>query len=105
MKRFTSFLFSVSFLLASCGPVEYAVTPYTQPVTQIPFYGTETPVTFIVPITETPVILSPVTATPIVLDPSTITETVAVPTVPTVPALRWWDVYFTDQIGRASVGK
>jgi phosphatidylserine/phosphatidylglycerophosphate/cardiolipin synthase-like enzyme len=98
MKRFIGFLFAASFLLASCGPVDYAVTPYTQPVTQIPFYGTETPVTFIVPITETPVILSPLTSTPIVLDPSTITETVAVPTVPTVPTLRWWDVYFTDPL-------
>jgi phosphatidylserine/phosphatidylglycerophosphate/cardiolipin synthase-like enzyme len=98
MKGFIGFLFAASFLLASCGPVDYAVTPYTQPVTQIPFYGTETPVTFIVPITETPVILSPLTSTPIVLDPSTITETVAVPTVPTVPTSRWWDVYFTDPL-------
>jgi phosphatidylserine/phosphatidylglycerophosphate/cardiolipin synthase-like enzyme len=98
MKRFTGYLFAASLLLASCGPVEYAVTPYTQPVTQIPFYGTESPVTFIVPITETPVVISPLTPTPIVLDPSTITETVAVPTIPTVPNTRWWDVYFTDPL-------
>jgi phosphatidylserine/phosphatidylglycerophosphate/cardiolipin synthase-like enzyme len=98
MKGFTGFLLLASFLLASCGPVDYAVTPYTQPVTQIPFYGTETPVTFIVPITETPVILSPPTPTPVVLDPSTITETAVVPTIPSVPTTRWWEVYFTDPL-------
>ncbi len=100
MKRFPGFLFAASLLLASCGPVEYALTPYTQPVTQIPFYGTEIPVTFIVPITETPVILSPLTPTPVVLDPSTITQTVVVPTIPMVPTTttRWWDVYFTDPL-------
>jgi phosphatidylserine/phosphatidylglycerophosphate/cardiolipin synthase-like enzyme len=98
MKGFTGFLLLASFLLASCGPVDYAVTPYTQPMTQIPFYGTETPVTFIVPITETPVILSPPTPTPVVLDPSTITETAVVPTIPSVPTTRWWEVYFTDPL-------
>jgi hypothetical protein len=98
MKRFSGLLCAASLLFASCGPVEYAVTPYTQPVTQIPFYGTETPVTFIVPITETPVIVSPLTPTPVVLDPSTITQTVVVPTIPTVPTTRWWEVYFTDPL-------
>jgi phosphatidylserine/phosphatidylglycerophosphate/cardiolipin synthase-like enzyme len=93
MKRFPGFLFVVSFLVASCEPMT-GITPYPQSVTQIPFYGTDTPIPFIVPITETPVILSPVTDTPTVLDPAVLTITVPAPP-PVLPA-KWWDVYFTD---------
>jgi phosphatidylserine/phosphatidylglycerophosphate/cardiolipin synthase-like enzyme len=95
MKRFPGFLFVVSFLIASCQPAD-GITPYPQSVTQIPFYGTDTPIPFIVPITETPVILQPVTDTPTVLDPSVVTVTV--PAASTVPSAKWWDVYFTDPL-------
>ncbi len=95
MRRFIGFLFIVSFLLASCEPVDNIATPYSQPVTQIPFYITETLPPFIVPITETPIIIQPITDTPIVLDPAIVTETLPVPTLAPV---KWWDVYFTDPL-------
>jgi phosphatidylserine/phosphatidylglycerophosphate/cardiolipin synthase-like enzyme len=94
MKSFIKFLFALSFLVAACGPVSDIATPYSQSVTQIPFYGTDTPIPFIVPITETPVVIQPETSTPTVLDPSVVTETLPVPTTPA----KWWDVYFTDPL-------
>jgi phosphatidylserine/phosphatidylglycerophosphate/cardiolipin synthase-like enzyme len=96
MRRFPAFLFVISFLVPSCGPVGDIVTPYPQAVTQIPFYGTDTPIPFIVPITETPLIVQPATGTPTVLDPSIVTVTA--PSVPTVSAAKWWEVYFTDPL-------
>lgn len=96
MKRFFVFLFIVTFWVVSCGPVNDIITPYPQAVTQIPFYGTDTPIPFIIPITETPVILPPVTDTPVVLDPSIVTVTMPPPTVE--PITKWWDVYFTDPL-------
>lgn len=103
MKRFHGLLFAFSILLTACGPVDYAATPYSQPVTQISFYGSETPPPFIIPITETPIILPPVTDTPTILDPLIITET-PVPIPPTIPSSRWWEVYFTDPINMGNPG-
>ncbi|MBL8079021.1 MAG: hypothetical protein JNM55_13740 [Anaerolineales bacterium] len=93
MRRFAGVLFTASFFLASCEPVDYVATPYSQPVTQIPFYITDTPAPFIIPITETQIIIQPVTETPVVLDPSVITNTPEV-----VQPAKWWDVYFTDPL-------
>jgi phosphatidylserine/phosphatidylglycerophosphate/cardiolipin synthase-like enzyme len=93
MRRFISFLFAASFLLAACEPVDYIATPYSQSVTQIPFYITDTPAPFIIPITETPIIIQPVTETPLVLDPSVVTNTPE-----SAAPSKWWDVYFTDPL-------
>ncbi|MBI3162810.1 MAG: hypothetical protein HYZ23_09880 [Chloroflexi bacterium] len=60
-------------------------------VTQIPFYASETPVPFIIPVTDTPIPLESETPTPEFIVP--VTET------PTLPATsKWWDVYFTDPL-------
>lgn len=96
MKHFFGFLLIASFLVVSCGPVGDIITPYPQAVTQIPFYGTDTAIPFIIPVTETPVIIQPATGTPIVLDPSIVTITMQPSTVE--PVTKWWDVYFTDPL-------
>jgi phosphatidylserine/phosphatidylglycerophosphate/cardiolipin synthase-like enzyme len=79
------------FILAACAPVDYSPTNYPLPVTQIPFYVSETPLPFIIPVTDTPVILPPATETPAFIVP--VTET----PVP-VPSTKWWEVYFTDPL-------
>ncbi|MBL8062976.1 MAG: hypothetical protein JNK32_08165 [Anaerolineales bacterium] len=88
MKNFLLFL-PVCLFLAACEPIYIETSP--APMTQIPFYETETP-PFIVPITETPQIIVPVTETPAIVQQS-ITET-ATP----VSAAEWWEVYFTDPL-------
>jgi phosphatidylserine/phosphatidylglycerophosphate/cardiolipin synthase-like enzyme len=77
--------------VVSCAPVDVE-TPYL-PVTQIPFFASDTPEPFIIPVTETPQIIVPVTETLIGEQPVFVTET---PTL--VPAAQWWDVYFTDPL-------
>ncbi len=89
MKKLISPLILLSFFFASCEPVD---SP--QIVTQIPFYASETPAPFIVPVTDTPIILPPVTDTPLVFEPLPITETPAV----IAPTTKWWEVYFTDPL-------
>lgn len=84
----------VSIFLSACVPMDATYMP----VTQIPFFASETPPPFIVPVTDTPVFIQPVTDTPLVLP--LITETSIPATEPpiVVPADRWWDVYFTDPL-------
>ncbi|MCC7118562.1 MAG: hypothetical protein IT310_08570 [Anaerolineales bacterium] len=96
MKRlFRVAVVAIALALASCGPTDQFITPYAQPVTQIPFYVTETPPPFIIPITETPTSVPPITDTPLVVTPTSVS--VEIP--PTVPApAKWWDVYFTDPL-------
>lgn len=89
MKKFLPVTLLFLFFIISCGPADM-VTPYT-PVTQIPFYESETPPPIIVPVTETPPIILPVTATLPVEVPFTETP------VP-LPAAKWWEVYFTDPL-------
>jgi phosphatidylserine/phosphatidylglycerophosphate/cardiolipin synthase-like enzyme len=79
------------FILAACAPVDDSPTNYPVPVTQISFYASETPAPFIVPVTDTPIILPPATETPAFIVP--ITET----PIP-APAAKWWEVYFTDPL-------
>ena len=86
MKKLFLPLILVSFSLASCEPVDVP-----QSVTQIPFYASETPVPFIVPVTDTPIILAPATETPPFIIPVTETPTAA-------PTTKWWEVYFTDPL-------
>ncbi|MDO9300888.1 MAG: phospholipase D-like domain-containing protein [Anaerolineales bacterium] len=88
--RILSALLLILFL-AACAPVDDSPTNYRLPVTQIPFYASETPAPFIVPVTDTPIILpmEPATETPAFIVP--VTET----PIP-VPAEKWWEVYFTD---------
>ena len=79
------------FVLVACAPVDYSPTNYPLPATQIPFYASETPAPFIVPITDTPIILPPPTETPSFIVP--VTE-IPIP----APAAKWWEVYFTDPL-------
>lgn len=88
--------FVVVFLvfLQSCDAQSYAPTNVPLPVTQIPFYASETPAPFIVPVTDTPIILPPVTDTPVFIEPLPATKTPVV----IVPTAKWWEVYFTDPL-------
>lgn len=77
MKK-TLLALSLAFLLlAACEPIDAAPPP--APPTRIPFYETETPPPFIVPLTDTPAPLPVDTPIP-------------------PPAERWWEVYFTDPL-------
>lgn len=58
---------------------------------RIPFFASDTPGAFIIPVTETPQIIFPVTETPIGEQPIILTDT----PVP-LPVEKWWEVYFTD---------
>ncbi len=89
MKKKLIIIFAITFISA-CAPVGFE-TAYP-PVTQIPFYASETPAPFIVPVTETPQIILPVTETLAVEQPVIVTE----PTLPN-PS-NWWEVYFTDPL-------
>lgn len=78
MNKKTAILLIFVFII-SCAPLDVE-TPHL-PITQIPFYASDTPPPFIVPVTETPQIIFPVTETP---------------TLP--PVTQWWEVYFTDPL-------
>jgi phosphatidylserine/phosphatidylglycerophosphate/cardiolipin synthase-like enzyme len=78
-------------ILISCAPLDYSLTEYPSAVTRIPFYVSETPESFIIPITDTPIIPAPVTETLQFISPITETPTPVI-------ATRWWDVYFTDPL-------
>jgi phosphatidylserine/phosphatidylglycerophosphate/cardiolipin synthase-like enzyme len=106
MKKSFVLIFLVCILLAACEPVNYS-----QPVTQIPFYASQTPLPFIIPVTDTPLILPPVidtaivlplvTDTPIVLPPETESLPIIIPITETpipVAAPKWWEVYFTEPL-------
>lgn len=99
MKKPTLILFLFfAIFLASCEPTDTS-TPYV-PVTQIPFYATDTP-SVIIPITDTPEIIVPITDTPDISVPITDTPGLPPPVTetPTSPSLqKWWEVYFTDPI-------
>ena len=87
------YIFLLILLLTSCIPLGDSPTSYPLPPTQIPFYASETPAPFIVPVTDTPIILPPVTDTE--------TPVIIVPVVDTPipdPATKWWEVYFTDPL-------
>ena len=98
-KKLASLLLLV--FLAACAPLEIE-TPFP-PMTQIPFYASDTPAPFIIPVTETPQIILPVTETPQIIFPMTETPFVEQPlpitdTPVPAPIARWWDVYFTDPL-------
>jgi phosphatidylserine/phosphatidylglycerophosphate/cardiolipin synthase-like enzyme len=88
-------LLTLVFIFTACAPVDYS-TSQPLPVTQIPFYASETPAPFIVPITDTPVVLPNelITNTPVIIDSLPVTETPAVIS----PTTKWWEVYFTDPL-------
>lgn len=77
--------------IVSCAPLDVE-TPYL-PVTQIPFFASDTPAPFIVPVTETPQVIVPVTDVPIGEQPANMTEA----PIP-LPDSNWWEVYFTDPL-------
>jgi phosphatidylserine/phosphatidylglycerophosphate/cardiolipin synthase-like enzyme len=83
----------VFVFLQSCDAQSYVPTDSPVPPTQIPFFASDTPAPFIVPITDTPIIIpqEPATETPAIINP--VTET----PIPT-PSATWWDVYFTDPL-------
>jgi len=77
-------LLILAFILAACAPLDATQVPMPLPV-----LPSETPLPFIVPVTDTPIILPPATETPAFIIP--VTET----PVP-IPSAKWWEVYFTD---------
>ena len=81
----------ICLTLAACAPVDFE-TPY-EPVTQIPFFASDTPPPIIIPVTDTPQIIFPITETPSSGQPL-ITET---PNTLPQPS-SWWEVYFTDPL-------
>ena len=89
MKR-TSTILVILISIAACAPMEFE-TPYV-PVTQIPFFASDTPPPLIIPITDTPQIIIPITETPTPGLP-VITETPA-----SLPPANWYEVYFTDPL-------
>ncbi|MCK6583342.1 MAG: phospholipase D-like domain-containing protein [Anaerolineales bacterium] len=89
MKRYFV-TFPAILFVAACAPRDFG-TPYV-PVTQIPFFASDTPPPIIFPITNTPQIIIPITETPTPGLPI-ITET---PTSP--PPAMQWDVYFTNPL-------
>ena len=89
MKR-TSKILVILISIAACAPMEFE-TPYV-PVTQIPFFASDTPPPLIIPITDTPQIIIPITETPTPGLP-VITETPA-----SLPPANWYEVYFTDPL-------
>jgi phosphatidylserine/phosphatidylglycerophosphate/cardiolipin synthase-like enzyme len=91
--RFSVAAFLVFFFLQSCDAQSYTPTDTPLPFTQIPFYASETPAPFIVPVTDTPIILPPVTDTPVFIEPLPVTETPVV-----IAPAKWWEVYFTDPL-------
>jgi phosphatidylserine/phosphatidylglycerophosphate/cardiolipin synthase-like enzyme len=88
-KKLTILLIFV--FIVSCAPLDLETPSLPLPVTQIPFYASDTPAPFIVPVTETPQITIPATDAPVIEQPVIMTET---PTP--LPAIKWWEVYFTD---------
>lgn len=88
-NRFAVFLVCIFFI--SCAPLDIN-TPFA-PVTQIPFFASDTPPPFIVPVTDTPQIIAPVIETPTGGEPVIPTDTPLSP----APA-KWWEVYFTDPL-------
>jgi hypothetical protein len=87
-KSGVSLVLLITFFLASCEPVNFPITSVPQVVTQIPFFASDTPPPFIIPVTETP---SPT------LTPGLPLEITLTPTV-LMPAAKWWEVYFTDPL-------
>ncbi len=90
MKRIVAPLL-ICFIIAACAPVDFE-TPFA-PVTQIPFFASDTPPPIIIPITDTPQIIVPITETPTPGLPPLVTDT----PVP-IPSMVWWEVYFTDPL-------
>jgi phosphatidylserine/phosphatidylglycerophosphate/cardiolipin synthase-like enzyme len=87
-------IFAILLILAACIPLDSIPTNYPVPVTQIPFYASDTPAPIIIPVTDTPEFIVPVTDTPEIIVPLPDTETPAIP----LPSNKWWEVYFTDPL-------
>lgn len=87
MKKLLYPVLLLAVFFVSCAPMDVTYVP----VTQIPFYESETPPPIIIPITDTPIILPPETGTPSIIVPVTETPIAAVPA-------EWWEVYFTDPL-------
>ena len=88
MKKLLYPVLLLADIIIACAPVDVTYAP----VTQIPFYASETPPPIIIPITDTPIILPPdCTGEPPIILP--VTET-------PIPAnsVGWWEVYFTDPL-------
>ncbi len=88
MKKLLYPVLLLADIIIACAPVDVTYAP----VTQIPFYASETPPPIIIPITDTPIILPPdFTGEPPIILP--VTET----PIP-VNSVGWWEVYFTDPL-------
>jgi phosphatidylserine/phosphatidylglycerophosphate/cardiolipin synthase-like enzyme len=82
--------FVLLFFAAACAPIDVIPTQVPFPVTQIPFFTTDTPAP--PSPTGTPIILLP-TETPTPGLPPLITDTPS-----PLPPVKWWEVYFTDPL-------
>jgi len=82
--------FVLLFFAAACAPLDAIPTQYPFPVTQIPFFTTDTPAP--PSPTGTPIILLP-TETPTPGLPPLIIDTPS-----PLPPVKWWEVYFTDPL-------
>jgi len=89
MKKFAFVVLVMGISLAACGPLDTSA-----PITQIPFFASDTPAPFIVPVTDTPQIIFPATDTP-QIDGQSNPATEA-PII--LPPDKWWEVYFTDPL-------
>jgi phosphatidylserine/phosphatidylglycerophosphate/cardiolipin synthase-like enzyme len=87
MKKFLPPFIFISFIFASCASVD--LPPVVAPFSISP---SETALPFIIPVTDTPIILpdEPATETPAFIIP--VTET----PISAIPSTKWWEVYFTD---------
>jgi phosphatidylserine/phosphatidylglycerophosphate/cardiolipin synthase-like enzyme len=86
LQRWMVFFILLTIFLASCEPVDISQTDTPLSVTQIPFFASDPPPPFIIPLTDTPSptpgLPPPLTDAPHPLEPST----------------KWWEVYFTEPL-------
>jgi phosphatidylserine/phosphatidylglycerophosphate/cardiolipin synthase-like enzyme len=76
MKKLLKIVLFLPLLVVSCEPLGEPTAYF--PPTPIPFYASETPPPFIVPVTDTPEFIIPITDEE-----------------PPLPPAVWWEVYFT----------
>ncbi len=99
IRRITCLLVLI-VLSAACSPLDI---PLTESIpTVAPVAATETPAPFIVPLTDTPLVVDPApltaTAVPVVDTPIAVVTEIPVESPPTPASPQWWQVYFTDPL-------
>lgn len=100
MIRRIAYLLVLIVLSAGCSSLDI---PLTESIpTVAPVIATETPAPFIVPLTDTPLVVDPAppTATdvPVVDTPIVVVTEIPVEASPPPASPQWWQVYFTDPL-------